>query len=267
MTSVTSSELADGGVERSKPRRKRLPSLSGVHLLIVATGVLALVANLALLRRGEAPLTRMAVTAVDLQPGRSLQPDHIELVPMDVPEPVESGLISEAELADYQGWVVTAPMGSGFLLGKANLRAPSTTSEYRAMSLPVEVEHAAGGDLLPGDLVDVIRVDDEEASYVATGLRVLDIPGQTDGAFGLSGSFYLVLQVDDRTALKLALALANAEVEVLRSTGSASVTVRSVVEPSLSADDRRTRPASEGFTLPGSPGAGDYPPLERGLLP
>ena len=131
MTSVTSSELADGGVERSKPPRRRFPSLSGVHLLIVATGVLALVANLALLRRGEAPLTRMAVTAVDLQPGRSLQPHHIELVPMDVPEPVESGLIAEAELVDYQGWVVTAPMGSGFLLGKANLRAPFTTSEYR----------------------------------------------------------------------------------------------------------------------------------------
>ena len=158
-------------------------------------------------------------------------------------------------------------MASGSLLGKANLRAPLTTSEYRAMSLPVEVEHAAGGDLLPGDLVDVIRVDDEEASYVATGLRVLHIPGQTDGALGLSGSFYLLLQVDDRTALRLALAMAHAEVEVLRSTGSAAVTVRSVVEPGFWADDRRSWAAGEDFTLPGPAGAVGYPPLERGLLP
>lgn len=267
MTSARSSELADGEVERSRPRRRRFPSISGLHLLIVATGVLALVANLALLRRGEAPPARMAVTAADLQPGRILQPDHIDLVPMDVPEPVESGLISEAELVDYQGWVVTAPMAAGSPLGKAHLRAPFTTSEHRAMSLPVGVEHAAGGDLVPGDLVDVIRVDDEEASYVATGLQVLDIPGQTDGAFGLSGSFYLVLQVDDRTALRLALAMAHAEVEVVRSTGSAAVTVQSVVEHGPSADDRRSWPSGEDFTRPGSVGPGGYPPLEGGLLP
>ena len=267
MTSVTSSELADGGVERSRPRRKRFPSISGLHLLIVATGVLALVANLVLLRRGEDPLTRMAVTAVDLLPGRSLQPDHIELIPMDVPEPVESGLISEAELGDYQGWVVTASLTSGSVLGKADLRAPFTTSEYRAMSLPVAIEHAAGGNILPGDRVDVIRVDDEEASFVATGLRVLEVPGRTDGAFGLSGSFYLVLQVDDRTALLLALALAHAEVEVLRSTGSASVDIHSVEEPSLSVDGRGSWPVSEGFTLPGPSDTRGYPPLEGGLLP
>ena len=104
-------------------------------------------------------------------------------------------------------------------------------------------------------------------SYVATGLLVLDIPGQTDGAFGLSGSFYLVLQVDDRTALRLALAMAHAEVEVLRSTGSAAVTVRSVVEHGPSAGDRRSWPSGQDSTLPDPAGAGGYPPLEGGLLP
>lgn len=267
MTSATSSDRAAGWAQASNRRRKRFPSISGLHLLVVATGVLALVANLALLRRGEAPLTRMAVTTVDLLPGRTLQPAHIELVPMDVPEQVASGLVSEADLVGYQGWVVTARTTPGSLLGKANLRAPLATSEYRAMSLPVAVQHAAGGDLVAGDLVDVIRVDDEQASFVATGLVVLDVPGQTDGALGLSGSFYLVLQVDERTALSLALAMSNAEVEVLRSTGSVPVTVRSVRESGSSLDDRRLWAGQDESTFPDSGGTGGYPPLERGLLP
>ena len=35
-------------------------------------------------------------------------------------------------------------------------------------------------DLVPGDLVDVIRVDEEEASFVATGVTVLDVPGESE---------------------------------------------------------------------------------------
>ena len=71
-------------------------AISGVHLLIVAAGVLALVANLALLRRGEAPLAQMAVTVVDLAPGRILQP-------VDVSEPIAAGLISELNWSDTKG--------------------------------------------------------------------------------------------------------------------------------------------------------------------
>jgi hypothetical protein len=209
----------------------------------------------------------MAVTTVDLLPGRTLEPDQIELIPMDVPEQVAVGLISEAELASYQGWVVTARAAQGSLLGKTHLRAPLATSEYRAMSLPVGVEHAAGGDLVAGDLVDVIRVDDEQASFVATGLQVLDVPGQTDGALGLSGSFYLILQVDERAALSLALAMANAEVEVLRSTGSTPVTVRSVQERSLSVSDHPQQTGQDGLSSAGFDRGETSPPLERGLVP
>lgn len=267
MKSTTSSNQIHGRSEPAARRRRRFPAVSGVHLLIVAAGVLALVANLALLRSGEPPSTRMAVTVTDLAPGRNLQPDDIELIPMDVAEPVVSGLITEADLDDYQGWVVTTRTPSGSLLSKAGLRAPLTRSRFRAMSFPIAAEHAAGGDLVAGDLVDVIRVDEEEATFVATGVTVLDVPSQSEGALGLSGGFYLTLEVDDRTALTLALALANAEVEVLRSTGSSFVTVKTLQE--RRSDPSEFPPAVGQFDpayLPPSPTRG-LPPTGAGPLP
>ncbi|MCQ3802661.1 MAG: hypothetical protein OXC98_09805 [bacterium] len=267
MKSATSANPIDGRAEPTARRRKRFPAVSGVHLLIVATGVLALVANLALLRRGEAPSTRMAVTTVDLVPGRHLQPDDIELVPMDVAEPVAAGLITESDLVDFQGWVVAARTASGTLLSKASLRAPLTRSDFRAMSFPIDPEHAAGGDLVPGDLVDVIRVDEEEASFVATGVTVLDVPGESGGALGLSGSFYLILEVDDRTALTLALALANADVEVLRSTGAGSVNVQSLQDRRSISEEDSPAVGQVGPAYLPPPSSGGLPPIGGGLWP
>ncbi len=237
MTSVTSSNQIEGRSVGTSRRKRRFPAVSGVHLLIIATGVLALVTNLALLRSGDVPLTQMAVSSVNLVPGRALELQHTELTPLDAEEPVAAALISQTELPEYEGWVVTRPAAAGSLLTKTGLRAPLTTLGSRAMSLPIGTEHAVGGDLVPGDLVDVIRVDDEKAAFVATAVPVLAVSSQAEGALGLSsGGFFVVLEVDDRTALTLALALAHAEVEVLRSTGSVPVAVHRLnEEPSTNA--------------------------------
>lgn len=268
MTSFTSSDQSEARSGRSAGPRRRFPAISGVHLLILATGVLAFVANLAVLRGGEAPLSQMAVSRVDLAPGRPLQPQDVRLTPVDVEESVASGLISDSELDRYQGWVVTGRAAAGSLLSKANLRAPLSGSAFRAMSFPIEIEHAVGGDLVGGDLVDVIRVDDEQASYVATGVKVLDVPGQVQGGLGLSGDFYLVLEVDDRTALILALALSHGEVEVVRSTGSAPVTVRSLEEARVESGDPGASPARwEERPAPGSGVSGEPAPDMGGVLP
>ena len=265
MTSFTSSEKTDprpGGVHR---RRRWIAAISGAHLLIVATGVLALVTNLVLLRRGEEPLTQVAVSAVDLAPGRVLREGDTHLTPIDVSEEVATGLISESELGEYQGWLITGQIAAGSLLTKASLRSPLATVGLRAMSLPVDANHAVGGDLIPGDLVDVIRVDTEQASFVATAVEVLGVSNQSEGALGLSGgSFHLVLEVDERTALALALALANAEVEVLRSTGSAPVEIWTLNEPSATSETHPSTPG--GFVGPDPesyPGPEGYDPSEE----
>lgn len=265
MTSFTSSgktEATPGGAHR---RRRWFAAVSGAHLLIVAAGVLALVTNLVLLRRGEEPLARVAVSAVELAQGRSLQPGDIELTPLDVAESVASHLVSEEELAEYQGWVITRQTAAGSLLTKESLRRPPGTLGFRAMSFPVEADHAVGGDLIPGDLVDVIRVDEEQATFVATALEVLGVSTQSEGALGLSGGgFHLILEVDDRTALALALALANAEVEVLRSTGSAPVEVRVLKDASALETYQATPGGSSGSGPEPSPGSEAFLPTGEG---
>jgi len=235
-------------------------------LLIVAAGVLALVTNLVLLRRGEEPLARVAVSAVELAPGRSLQSGDIQLTPLDVAESVASHLVSEDELAEYQGWVITRRTAMGSLLTKESLRSPLGAAGFRAMSLPVDAHHAVGGDLIPGDLVDVIRVDEEQASFVATALEVLGVSTQSEGALGLSGGgFHLILGVDDRTALALALALAHAEVEVLRSTGSVPVEVRVLKDASAALETYQTSPGrSSGDSPQPTPGSEGSLPTGEG---
>ena len=268
MTSFTPSDPLDGRSEKTVGRRRKFPAISGVHLLILATGILAFIANLALLRDGETPLTQMAVSQIDLTPGRRLHPEDLRLTPVDVEESVASGLIAESELTEYQGWVVTGPIASGSLISKTSLRAPPAELASRAMSFPIEVEHAVGGDLIVGDLVDVIRVDEDQARFVATGLTVLDVPGRSEGGLGLSGEFHVVLEVDDRTALGLALALAHAQVELVRSTGSSPVTVSSRKE--LQPGFASRGPSSLGQDDPGRIRSGDpggYPPDGERLLP
>ncbi len=223
------SDPLGGGSERNR-RRWRLPAISGIHLLILATGLLAFIANLALLRGGEAPRRQVAVSRIELAPGRRLQLDDIQLIPVDVDEPIASGLLSDSELPRYQDWVITRPISADSLISKTDLRDPLTESTSRAMSFPIAAEHAVGGDLVPGDLVDVIRVDEEQARFVATGLEVLGVPTPAQGGLVPSGGFHLVLGVNERTALTLALALAHGQVEVVRATGAAPVTVTSLQE-------------------------------------
>ena len=269
MTSFTSSGKTDPRAGGSHRRRGWFRAVSGVHLLILASGVLALVINLVLLRSGEEPLTRVAMIGIDLAPGRTLGPEDIQLIPVDVAEPVASNLVSEAELGEYQGWVITRQISAGSLLTKGGLRSPLTTVGLRAMSFPIDADHAVGGDLVPGDVVDVIRVDEKRASFVATAVHVLAVPTQSEGALGLSGGgFHLVLEVDDRTALALALALANAQVEVLRSTGSDPVEVRLLDEaPAASEGSPLTADTLVGSDAEVHPGTEGYLLSERGPGP
>lgn len=143
--------------------------------------------------------------------------------------PVGSGfeglpdLISEDELDDLGGWVLARPVAAGGLIGQSDLVAPGSTPGLRSMSLPVPVEHAAGGALAAGDRVDVISVSDATADYVATDLEVVSVAEGAAGAIGAVSSYHVVVSVDADQALALAEALDSGSVELVRSTGSEAV--------------------------------------------
>lgn len=133
-------------------------------------------------------------------------------------------LITEDELADLDGWVLSRPIGDGGLIDRPALVPPGSSSGRRSMSLAVPVEHAAGGSLVPGDLVDVISVVDGAGAYVASGLEVLFVSESSSGGIGTVSSHHVVVSVDAEEALALAEALDSGSVEIVRATGAEAIT-------------------------------------------
>lgn len=201
------------------PKRPFWARVSGAHLLVVAAGILAFLANLMVLR-GRVETIPVAVAADDLAAGVELGAEHIRFTEVDASAPAVSGLVNADTWERYRGWIVKVPIPSGTPLIPAVLGAPAATGGRRGMSIPVDVAHAAGGIVSVGDRVDVITVVDNEAAYVAKGLEVVAVPPQERSGFGGIGDYYLVVAVTGDQALAVAEAMAGGKIEVVLSTGA-----------------------------------------------
>jgi hypothetical protein len=91
------------------------------------------------------------------------------------------------------------------------------------MSIPVSVEHAAGATVVIGDRVDVISIVGDVPAFVATDLEVVNIGEASQGGLAVSAPYHVVVAVDPEQALALARAIADGSLEVLRSTGAATI--------------------------------------------
>ncbi|HET9059676.1 MAG TPA: SAF domain-containing protein [Acidimicrobiales bacterium] len=125
-------------------------------------------------------------------------------------------------------WVAAVPLVAGEPITPSELELPRSGPVPGEMSIPVPVQDAAGGRVQPGDAVDVIVADASGSSrYVAEGLRVVAVaPSSSVSALGgTDGGYFVVVDVDRRTALRIAGAIASATgqgnqtIEVVRSTG------------------------------------------------
>jgi Flp pilus assembly protein CpaB len=140
------------------------------------------------------------------------------------------GLLGPSQLD--KGWTAAVRIGTGQPVTLSEVAKP-TGAKLGAMSIEVPVEHAAGGTISPGDLVDVIAANGSGgAYYVAQGLRVLSVASSSASAGVLGGggqSYFIVVSVDKRTALRIAAAMGAgslgggpSNIEVVRSTGEAA---------------------------------------------
>lgn len=207
---------------RRQTRRRFGRRLSATHVLIALAVILAFVLNLLVLNDRNAT-TLVAVADRPLPAGTTLDAGDVRLVPVDSSFEGLDGLLTETEIGDMEGWVLARTLGEGSLVDSTALMAPETATGMRTMSLPVSVEHAVGGAVVPGDRVDVISVDDGVASYVAADLVVVSVAEPSGGGIGGTGGFHIVVSVDADQALRLAEAMESGSVEVLRSTGAAPV--------------------------------------------
>jgi Flp pilus assembly protein CpaB len=206
-----------------RPARRRIRRrLSLTHVLIAVVVILAFVLNLLVLQ-DRSSTTLVAVADRPLTAGSPLDPSTLRLVPVDAGFEGLSDLVTEEELADLDGWLLSRSISEGGLVDETAVVAPGSRSGLRSMSLPVPVEHASGGALAIGDRVDVISVTDGTAGYVATDLEVVSVADGQAGAIGTVSSYHVVVSVEAREALALAEALDRGSMEIVRSTGSETI--------------------------------------------
>lgn len=216
--SVATREAGTSPTTRRRPGRR----LSGSHLLIGAVAVLAFVLNYLVLQDREATVM-VAVAARPLPAGSLLEADDVRLVPVPTEFAGIDSMLTESEVAARQGWVLDRPIAADGVIGEELLVEPGAPSGLRAMSIPVEVEHAVGGGIGPGDRVDIISTADGEAAYVATDVGVLSVADRSTAVLGGIGAFHIVVAVDSDQALSLAKTIAAGGYEVVRSTGAPPV--------------------------------------------
>lgn len=212
------------GVVEPFPASKRpwWSRASAAQIFMIVAGILAFIANLAILRARE-DVILVAVAASDINAGVTIEESvHIEYVELNGSEDVLAPLVTADEVAGITGAILSSPIEAGEMFLESELVESVNPIDQRAIALAVGRDHAVGGDISVGDRVDVIWVDDGTARYVVTGVEVIDTTNdeRTGGAFSASQSFSITVAVDDVQALELAEALNSGQIEIVRSTGA-----------------------------------------------
>jgi Flp pilus assembly protein CpaB len=136
---------------------------------------------------------------------------------------------------DVMGSTLVRAVAAGEILPLSSLASDASAAQAKSMTLPVTPEHAVGGQLRPGDRVDIFASFDSgdvsaRTTLVARSVAVIDIVNQ--GGFGIAdGSMVgITVAVAPSDAPRLAFASHNADFDVVRVNGvdetSAGSTVR-----------------------------------------
>jgi Flp pilus assembly protein CpaB len=203
----------------TRPARRR-PSLS--HVAIAFAALLAFGFNyLALQNRGATMM--VAIADAPIAEGTALASELVRLVP--IPSDFEGleQVIVEEDLTRVEGWIVNRSVTEGELIDRSMVIEPGTGDGLRTMSIPVTVEHAAGGTLVVGDRVDLISLVGDEPEFVAVDLEVVGIAEMAQGGLSGVGPYFIVVAVTSEDALALAKAIDDGSIEIVRSTGAGAV--------------------------------------------
>ncbi len=200
------------------------------HVIMILAGLSAFLLVFSLLRSRD-ETHQIATAAVELRAGSTVEAGRFLYAEIGV---VDDGLLAtflspeQAVRAVEEGWVVTRTVPAGDPVRVTDFRTGADPSDLRAMSIPIDRGHAVAGGLQAGDLVDVIVVRKGVAGYVATGVEVLDVAG---GDNQFAGGFSVTVAIDGATSLRLASALRDGGIEIVRATGAAQVDPLDVFDP------------------------------------
>ncbi len=220
-------------LEPQGPPRRSLGSRFGLlHVVAIVSGLLAFLLIL-MWMRSQQDVIEVAVAAEEIRSGNLITSDLVEYVEIPASGSFGDRMITLEDATLLEGSVATRLISPGEPLLDTDLRPVETPEGLRAMSVPLDINRAVGGVLAVGDRVDVIGFDEAGPHYIATDIEVLDIPGESSGAFGSGASYAVTVAVDDVQALAIARALEFGDLHILRSTGAPAVVLERLadVEP------------------------------------
>ncbi|MBW3620931.1 MAG: hypothetical protein KY461_11845 [Actinobacteria bacterium] len=230
------------GATASPPRasRRRIGSrLSTGHVVMIVAGLVAAMANLAVVRAGSATVP-VVVARADIPIGVAVTPDLLRTVDARLDADVLATLVTPASVRTgaLEGHVTATPVRAGSPLRLTDLR-PAATGEpgLRRIAIPVRPEAAVGGAIEVDDRIDVIQVVDGEPRYLVSNARVLARAERTGTALGAVTGFHVTIGVDAETALCLAAAIESGGLTLVLSTGQEPVSV----SPCLAAGEGQPR--------------------------
>ena len=205
----------------AEARRVGAPDWVNIRTTLgLALFVISLLCGLVVLRSAEAG-TPVWAAVRDLPEGARLEASDLELVRVDLPA---------EQLSTYLGGSL-APEGLTLLrsLRRGELLSAEWVTEdgavsARSIALPVSSEHAVGGALRPGDLVDVLAtvkaVDGAPETTVLVEAAEVEGLLRSEGIVMEGETFAgITLSVAPAEAAKIAFALRNADIDVVRVEG------------------------------------------------
>ncbi len=157
-----------------RPRRLDLRILAGLGLMVASGLAILVLWSAAQTTRGVVVVTR------SLPAGARLEANDLAVVQAQLPNAVYRAAVPASERATLVGRQLAQPVYAQQVLARGLLAGqPLLSGEQRAVTIPVSSDRAVGGQLQPGDLVDVVvavkgttEVTTEE---VLSGVTVYDV--------------------------------------------------------------------------------------------
>lgn len=171
------------------------------------------------------------VAARDLASGSLVTAGSLRVEHVSLPDRLGSKYVTTAE--ELEGSVVTRPLGEGELISHEWV-ARSAISEGRSITVPIDPEHAVGGQLQPGDMVDLFATFDPSDVRARTvslvrEAEVIDTVSAGGLVMGDRSIIGLTVSVSPDEAQRIAFASRTAQIDVVRVDVPSERGTRSVV--------------------------------------
>lgn len=171
------------------------------------------------------------IAARDLPSNHPLTAEDLLRAEVALPPELESRYAAGSR--DLVGVALTRPVARGELIALSSVEARSTATAGRAMTIPITAEHAVGGDLEPGDRVDIFATFDSgdvraRTVQVAPSVEIVS-PVEAGGLVtGEASVIGVTVAVTPQQAAALTFAIRSAELDVVRVEDAATTTVDTV---------------------------------------